>query len=80
MIAEGRIQFVVASFVKNVSSSISDKKLRLYVFPSLHMYRNLRKIISSTFIYEPILIKNYMNANIMNTQIFNLIQYDPKGN
>ena len=51
--------------------------------PSFHLYvclyGNFRKILSSTFIYEPILIKNYMNANIMNTQIFNLIKYDLKG-
>ena len=36
-------------------------------------------LLPNTFIYESILIKNYMNANIMNTQIFNLNKYDLKG-
>ena len=34
---------------------------------------------SNTFLYESILIKFYMNANIMNTQIFYLTEYDLKG-
>ena len=53
-------------FIKNVSSSTSHKKLRLYV----------REF---NFIYESILIKIYMNTNIMNTQIFQLNKYDLKG-
>ena len=35
--------------------------------------------LSSTFIYELILIKMYMNAIIMNTQIFYQNKYDLKG-
>ena len=35
--------------------------------------------LPNTFIYESILIKIYMNANIMNTQIFHLNKYDLKG-
>ena len=33
-----------------------------------------------TFIYESIMIKIYMNTNIMNTQIFFFNKYDLKGN
>ena len=55
--------------IKNVSSSTSHKKN-----PSLRLsLREFKKILPSTFIYQPILIKkNCMNANIMNSQIFNL--------
>ena len=48
--------------IKNVNSSSSHKKT-----PSL---REFKKILPNTFIYESILIKIYMNTNIMNTQIF----------
>ena len=34
--------------------------------------REFKKILPNTFIYESILIKIYMNTNIMNTQIFHL--------
>ena len=80
------------SFIfKNVSSSTSHKKtpsFRLYVFPSLRPYvfpslrpslRDFKKILPDIFIYESILIKIYMNTNIMNTQIFHLKKYDFKG-
>ena len=60
---------------KELSSSTSHEKLRLYVW----LYGNIRKILSSTFIYEPILIEIYGNANIMNTQISDFIKYDLKG-
>ena len=33
----------------------------------------------NTFNYESILIKIYVNANVMNTQIFHLIKYDLNG-
>ena len=49
----------LGKIIKNVSSSTFHKK-------------DLSFYLSSTFIYEPILIKIYMNANIMNTQIFHL--------
>ena len=51
------------------------------VFPSLRLsLRKFKKILPNTFIYESILIKkNYMNTNIMNTQIFHLNKYDLKG-
>ena len=41
--------------------------------------RKFKKILPNTFIYESILIKIYMNTNIMNTQIFHLYKYDLKG-
>ena len=66
--------------IKNVSSSTSHKKtpsFRLYVFPS---FREFKKILPNTFIYESILIKIYMSTNIINTQIFHLKKYDLKGN
>ena len=73
--------------IKNVSSSTTHKKtpsLRLYVFPSLRLYvftsfREFKKILPNTFIYESILMKIYMNTNIINTQIFHLNKYDLKG-
>ena len=68
---------------KNVSSSTSHKKtpsFRLYVFTSFRLsLRDFKKILPNTFIYEAILIKIYMNTNIMNTQIFHLKKYDLKG-
>ena len=38
--------------------------------------RRFKKSLPNTFIYESILIKIYMRANIMNTQIFHLIKYE----
>ena len=35
--------------------------------PSFRNSMNLRKILPSTFIYEPFLISIYMNANIVKT-------------
>jgi hypothetical protein len=35
--------------------------------------------LSSTFVYEPILLKISMNANIVKTEIFHRIKYDLKG-
>ena len=35
-------------------------------------------LLPNTFIYESILLKTYMKANIMNMQIFNLNKYDLK--
>ena len=54
--------------------------LRLYVFTSLRLSLwEFKKILPNTLIYESILIKIYMNANIMNMQIFHLFKYDLKG-
>ena len=62
-------------FIKNVSYSTSHKKN-----PSLRLtLREFKKSVSNTFIYVSILIKIYVNANIMNTQIFNFIKYDLNG-
>ena len=53
------------------------KKLRVYVltsfrlsvFPSFRLsLRDFKKILPTTFIYESILIKLYVNTNVMNTQ------------
>jgi hypothetical protein len=41
--------------------------------------REFKKILPNTYIYESILIKIYMNTNIMNTQIFHKKKYDLKG-
>ena len=38
--------------------------------------REFKESLSNTLIYESILIKHYVNANIMNTQIFHLIKYN----
>jgi hypothetical protein len=60
-------------FTKNVSSSTSHNKL---VFTKLWEFK---KILSSTFISETILIKICTNANIINAEIFHLIKYDLNG-
>ena len=71
---------LILMFIKNVSSSTYHKKtpsLRLSVLRlSLPEFK---KILLNTFIYESILIKIYINTNIMNTQIFHLKKYDLKG-
>ena len=61
-------------FIKNVSSSTSHKKTPpFYFFTSFRLsLRDFKKILPNTFIYELILIKIYMNTNIMNMQIFHL--------
>ena len=75
--------FAEVNIIKNVSSSTSHKKtpfLRPYVFPSFRLsLRDFKKILPNTFIYESILIKIYMNTNVMNTQIFYFYKYDLKG-
>ena len=35
--------------------------------------------LPNSYIYESILLEIYMNANIINTQIFHLNKYDLKG-
>ena len=59
-------QFDSTIIIKNVSSSTSHNKLRLY---NLNIFRlslqEFKKILPNTFIYESILIKIYMNANII---------------
>ena len=40
---------------------------------------SVNSTLSITFIYESILLKIYMNAKNMNTQIFHFYKYDPKG-
>ena len=70
--------YIKIHIFKNVSSSTTHKKtpsLRLYVFTS---FREFKKILPNTFIYESILLKIYMNT-FMNTQIFYLNKYDLKG-
>ena len=63
-------------FFKNVSSSISDNKLRLSGMMKL---RDFKKILTRAFIYEPFFIEIYMNANIMKMQIIYLTKYDLEG-
>ena len=47
---------------------------------SFHLsLREFKKILPNTFIYELILIKMYMNANILNIHIFHLFKYDLNG-
>ena len=58
------------SFIKNVSFAITNQKN-----PSFRLSLwDFKKKIPNTFIYASILI--YMNANIMNTQIFHSVKYD----
>ena len=38
--------------------------------------RQFKKFLPNKFIYELILIKIYMNAKIMNVQIFHFLKYD----
>ena len=57
---------------RNVNSSTSHKKT-----PSLQRsLREFKKSLLNIFIYESILIIIYVNANIMNIQIFHLFKYD----
>ena len=53
---------------------------KVFTFSSVRVFfQEFKKNFHNTFIYESILIKNYINANSMNTQIFNLIKYDLNG-
>ena len=71
------MQVLTSFIIKNVQLT---KKLRLYVIPSFCLsFREFKKNLPNTFIYESILIKIYMNTNIMNTPIFHLNKYDLKG-
>ena len=51
---------------KNVNYSISHKEIR----PVIPKLREIKKTLPSTFIYDTILIKIIINANIMKRQIF----------
>ena len=63
------------NIIKNVSSSTTHKKT-----PSLRLsFREFKKNFPNIFIYESILIKIYINTNIINTLIFQLNKYDLKG-
>ena len=42
-------------------------------------FRDFSFFLSSTFVYEPILIKISMKANIVKTHIFHKMKYDLKG-
>ena len=53
---------------------------RLSAFMSFRLsLREFKNILPNTFINESILIKIYINANIINTKIFHLIKYDLNG-
>ena len=56
-----------------MTSKVIEGHKRSFVLPGI--YENS----SNTIIYESILIKIYMNTNIMNTQIFYLNKYNLKG-
>ena len=56
-----------------MTSKVTEDHKRSFVFSGI------QENSSNTFIYESILIKIYMNTNIMNTQIFHLNKYDLKG-
>ena len=71
--------FICSLFIKNISSSTSHKKtLKLANWQTLKL-QNFSFFLSSTFIYELILIKKIMNANIMKTHIFYKMKYDLQG-
>ena len=60
--------------IKNVSSSAHHKKtLRGRELRDFSFY------LSSTFMYEPILIKIYVNTNIIKTQFFHKMKYGLRG-
>ena len=59
----------VLNMIENVSSSTSHKKNSIFQSFRLSL-REFKKILPNTFIYKLILIKIYMNTNIINTQIF----------
>ena len=69
---KGRVRILTQSVcshilvIKNVSSSTSHKKNSVFTSFCLSL-REFKKILPKTFIYELIMIKNYINANIMNT-------------
>ena len=66
-----KIMFLYRTIIKNVSSFTTHKKT-----PSLRLSLwEFKKSLPKTLIYESILIKIYMNANIMNTQTFDFIKY-----
>ena len=52
------------------------KKLRDSV---IHWLRDFIFFLSNTFVYEPILLKLSMNANIVEMQIFHKTKYDLRG-
>ena len=56
-----------------MTSKVIEGHKRSFVFPGILGNS------SNAFIYESILIKIYMNTNIMNTQIFYSNKYDLKG-
>ena len=60
-------------------SQKTSPSLRLSVFPTLRHYDILRKNLPSTFIYELILMKIYMNANIVKMQIVYIMMYGLRG-
>ena len=68
------LKFIIHHVIKNVCSFTYHKKNSETV-----KLRNFSFFLSSTFIYEPILIKIHMNVNIMIMQIFHFIKYDLKG-
>ena len=73
------IIFFLWRIFKNVSSSTSHTKtLKIWNCETLR-HQDFSFYLSSTFIYELILIKIYMNANIMNTQIFHVNKFDLNG-
>ena len=57
--------------IKILSSSTSNKKNLTSVCPY--------KILPSTFVYEQIWIEIYINANMMVTHNFTLLEHDLKG-
>ena len=75
MIVICSVLFTKFYIIKNVSSSTFHKKTLSF---SLSL-REFKKILSNIFIYESILMKIYINTNMMKTQIFYLNKYDLKG-
>ena len=53
----------ITKIIKDVTSSTSHKK-------NPFLRPRIKKNLPSTFFYEPIFIKVYMNANIVKTQIY----------
>ena len=67
--------YTSAYFIMNVSASTPNKKNLTFQLS----LREFKKMFSNTLIYESILIKIYMIAKIMNTQLFHFIKHNLKG-
>ena len=74
----------IQSFIKNEGLLYLTKKLRDSVIPTFRhsvilWLRDFSFFLSNIFVFEPILLKLSMNANIVKMQSFYKIKYDLRG-